>query len=107
VINGSTYFEICSEWITEPSKETENIPLVCDIPILLMASYFDSITDPAWSEETANFLEKVYFYEFPNMAHGTVRYDTCAMKIALDFIDDPNLEPDACCLDDLDNPEFQ
>jgi pimeloyl-ACP methyl ester carboxylesterase len=103
----SFYYDTCRDWIIDPANEVENTPVISAIPTLLMAGHFDSITSPAWSENTASYLENSFYYEFPNMAHGTVRYDSCAFGIALDFITDPWTEPDASCLDELGYPEFK
>jgi len=102
----SFYFNTCQDWVQEPADEIENTPVISDIPALVMAGHFDSITSPAWCQETASYLENSYYYEFPNMAHGTVRYDDCALSMALDFLDDPWSEPDSICMEDLRHPEF-
>ena len=103
----SFYYDTCRDWIIEPADEIENTPVVSDIPSLVMAGHFDSITSPAWCEETAGYLENSFYYEFPNMAHGTVRYDDCALGIALDFIADPWSEPDSSCMAELGHPDFK
>jgi pimeloyl-ACP methyl ester carboxylesterase len=100
-------FKTCQEWISEPADEIENTPVVSDIPSLVLSGHFDSITSPAWCAETAGYLENSFYYEFPNMAHGTVRYDSCALRLAVDFLDDPWTEPDSSCLEKLGFPEFR
>jgi pimeloyl-ACP methyl ester carboxylesterase len=101
------FYQICQDWIIEGADEIENTPVESDLPTLLMSGTFDSVTPPAWAEDTVSYLENSYHYEFPNMAHGTVRYDACALSIALDFLNDPGSEPDASCLDELGYPEFK
>ena len=34
-------------------------------------------------------------YEFPNKGHGVMRSDECALRIGLQFLDDPWTEPGA------------
>jgi pimeloyl-ACP methyl ester carboxylesterase len=101
------YIDICQQWITEPGDEIENTPVESSVPTLLLSGHFDSITTPAWAEDTAGYLETAYHYEFINMAHGTVRYDSCAFSIALNFLADPWSEPDASCLEEIQFPEFK
>jgi pimeloyl-ACP methyl ester carboxylesterase len=103
----SFYYDICREWIIEPASEVENTPVISDIPTLLLAGHLDSITASAWSEDAASYLENSFYYEFPNLAHGTVRYDNCALSIALEFIDDPQSEPDVSCMEELGYPLFE
>ena len=103
----SKYFNTCQDWIQEPADEIENTPVISDIPALVMAGHFDSITSPAWCQETASYLENSFYYEFPNMAHGTVRYDDCALGIGLEFLSDPYSEPNSDCLKDIGFPIFK
>jgi hypothetical protein len=50
-------------------------------------------------------LANSFFYEFPNVAHGAMRSNRCALEIGLQFLDDPAAEPDASCLGELGRPE--
>ncbi len=103
----STYFDTCRSWIDEPGDAIENTPVVSSVPTLVLTGTFDPITSPAWGQETTGYLENSFYYEFPNMAHGTVWYEDCALSIALNFLDDPGAEPESSCLDGLGPPEFE
>jgi hypothetical protein len=52
-------------------------------------------------------LANSFVYEFPNLAHGAIRSNRCALEIGLQFLDDPTAEPDASCLAELGGPEFK
>ena len=103
----SFYYTVCQDWVGQPSDPVENTPVESNIPTLLLSGHFDPITSPAWSLETAGYLENSFEYEFPNLSHGVLRFDSCALKIGLDFLADPWTEPDSRCLDELGPPEFK
>ena len=101
------YYQTCQDWVTSPADPIENTPVVSDIPSLVLSGHFDSITAPAWNLDTASYLENSFYYEFPNLAHGVLRSDNCALNIGLAFLDNPWMEPDAGCIEELDFPDFQ
>jgi pimeloyl-ACP methyl ester carboxylesterase len=100
------YYQTCQEWVTSAADPVENTPVVSDIPSLILTGSFDSITAPPWNLDTANYLKNSYYYEFPNMAHGVLRYDACALSMGLAFLDDPGTEPDTSCMETLGHPIF-
>jgi len=105
--NLAFYYQTCQEWIAEPADPIENTPVISDIPSLVLTGHFDSITTPAWNLDTAKYLENSYYCEFPNMAHGVLRYDNCALEMGLEFLADPWVEPDRGCMEEIDFPVFR
>lgn len=105
--NLTFYFQTCQDWTTEPADPIEDTPVVSDIPTLVLTGHFDSITAPAWNLDTASYLENSYYYEFPNMAHGVLRYDNCALEMGLEFLDDPDKKPNSDCMNGIDFPIFK
>ena len=103
----SFYYTICQEWVGEPADPIENTPVVSDIPTLILAGHFDPITSPAWSQETAGYLENSFYYEFPDLAHGVLGFSSCGLKIGQEFLNDPQIEPDTSCLEELEPPVFK
>jgi pimeloyl-ACP methyl ester carboxylesterase len=82
-------------------------PVVSDVPALIFAGQFDPITPSAWGQLAAETLSNSFFYEFPNLGHGVMDSDRCALEIGLQFLDDPTTEPDVCCMDALPGPSFK
>ena len=103
----SSFFTTCQAWGAGEADPVENEPVVSDIPALVFAGHFDPITTPEWCRRAAETLSNSYYYEFPNMAHGVMRADECALGIGMAFLDDPWSEPDDSCLDGLTAPEFR
>jgi pimeloyl-ACP methyl ester carboxylesterase len=103
----SSFFATCEWWGAGEADPIENEPVVSDVPALIFAGYFDPITTPAWCRRAAETLNNSFYYEFPNMGHGVMRSDQCALRIGLEFLDDPLTTPDASCLDEITGPEFR
>lgn len=103
----SSYFSTCEAWPAGEANPVENEPVVSDIPALVFAGYYDPITSPEWCQRAAETLSNSYYYEFPNMGHGVMRSDECALRIGLQFLDDPWAEPDASCLEEMGGPTFR
>jgi pimeloyl-ACP methyl ester carboxylesterase len=102
----ATVERICSEWTITPPAAVENQIVTSDIPTLVLNGEFDPITPPMWAAQTADALSNAYLYVFPGTGHGVVRSTDCGVSIMQDFLDKPNREPDASCLDELGVPEW-
>lgn len=100
-------FTLCKAWEIEPGDPVVNEPVVSDVPVLIFAGQFDPITPPAWGQLVAETLSNSFFYEFPNLGHGVMDSNRCALEIGLQFLDDPTTEPDISCIDDLPGLDFE
>lgn len=100
-------YDVCEAWESGQADPTANEAVVSDIPTLVVAGRFDPVTPPAWAELAAETLSSSYYYQFPNVGHGVIRSDGCALMIALDFLDDPTTEPDSSCMDSLEEFSFR
>jgi pimeloyl-ACP methyl ester carboxylesterase len=98
---------VCERWDVPPADPEENEALVSDIPTLLLSGMYDPITPPSWAELTAETLSHHYLYEFPNLSHGVMRSNSCALQMGLAFLDDPLLAPESICMNNLENVEFR
>ena len=103
----SSFFRTCEFWGAGQADPVENQAVVSDVPALIFAGHFDPITTPEWSQLAAETLSHSFYFEFPNMGHGVMRADPCALRIGLQFLDDPRNEPDASCLAELTLPDFR
>jgi hypothetical protein len=101
--------EDCALWAVPPLGEVENAAVTSGIPTLLTTGQYDPVTPVAFAESTAATLSTHYLYTFPAIGHGAVVsnwYDDCAAGIARQFLDDPQAEPDASCIDEMPPPDF-
>ena len=100
-------FSLCEAWAIEPDDPAVNEPVSSDVPALVFAGQFDPITPSEWGQLAAETLSNSFFYEFPNLGHGLMDSNRCALKIGLRFLDEPTTEPDASCLDNLSGLDFE
>jgi pimeloyl-ACP methyl ester carboxylesterase len=91
-------FELCSQWDVPPANPIANAPVWGDVPTLVLAGELDPITPPRWAEMAAETLSHSYLYEFPSRGHEVTRYDSCAVDIAMQFLDDLTVESCPSCL---------
>jgi pimeloyl-ACP methyl ester carboxylesterase len=100
-------FSLCEAWEIEPADPVVKEAVVSSVPALILAGQFDPITPPKWGRLAAETLSNSFFYEFPNMGHGVMDSNRCALEIGLQFLDDPTVEPDAPCMEELTGPNFK
>ena len=103
-------FELRELWLSdvaEPADPIENTPMESDIPALVFSGSYGPISSPEWARRAAETLSHSYLYEFANMAHGVMRSDACVLNIGLQFLDDPTSEPDASCMQGIDEISFR
>jgi Tol biopolymer transport system component/pimeloyl-ACP methyl ester carboxylesterase len=98
--------DVCQVWDVPPADAMEKETVISDVPTLLFSGRYDPITPPTWAEDTAQTLSVHYFYEFPNMAHGVMRSNPCALQMGLAFLDDPLHAPDSSCMEGADSLQF-
>jgi pimeloyl-ACP methyl ester carboxylesterase len=94
-------FDLCAVWESGEAAPIEDQAIASDTPTLVIAGVFDPVTPPSWSRLAEETLSNSFYYEFPNVGHGVIRSDECALEIALQFLSDPLAEPDAACMNDL------
>ncbi|HEY69663.1 MAG TPA: alpha/beta hydrolase [Anaerolineae bacterium] len=95
-------YALCDVWDVEPYGAGEMALVESDVPALVLAGAYDPITPPQWGRSAANFLSRAWFFEIPGHSHGTMRTSACARDIALAFLEDPGLKPDAACIENAD-----
>ncbi|MCZ2803560.1 alpha/beta hydrolase [Modestobacter sp. VKM Ac-2983] len=103
---GPAIFDVCADWDAGEPGPAENEALTSDIPTLVLAGELDPITPPRWGAQLAADLDDSVFVEFPSTGHGSVGTHECAVQLTRDFLADPDSEPDASCVDDVELPAF-
>lgn len=101
-------FKICRLWGASSPYLGENDPLSSDIPTLVIAGKFDPTTPPVFGRQVAERLSRSLYVEFPNQGHVPTASDSsgCAMKIATDFLNEPDYGPDLSCVEELNSVDF-
>ncbi len=99
-------FDDCAKWDVPPAAESENQPVISDVPTLVLSGRYDPITPPSWGQAAADYLSRSYHFVFPNTGHGAVDSIECATQIALAFLNSPQQPPDSSCISTLTPPDF-
>jgi pimeloyl-ACP methyl ester carboxylesterase len=95
--------KVCANFnVPELGAEADE-PVVDDIPTLLYSGFFDPVTPYPYAEQVAKGLDVSYAYVFPVNGHGAFLEGTCSTLVMRDFLNDPNTEPDAGCVQ-TENP---
>lgn len=90
-------FAVCKEWTVTPPDPRENLPVISDLPTLVLAGEGDPITPPDWGRMVAGDLSHAYFHEFPRNGHWVARSSPCAVQMALAFWENPSVDPAYIC----------
>jgi len=100
-------FSLCEAWGIQPAGPIVNEPVSSDVPALILAGQFDPITPPAFATMAAETLNNNYLFEFPGLGHGILDSNACALKLSLQFLQDPHTLPDNPCFEDFQGPDFR
>ena len=106
--NADNIFKTCKSWGSVGPYLGENDPVISNIPSLIITGKYDPVTPPIYGQQIAEGLSNSYYFEFPNLGHTPTAADGtgCAMDTALAFLEDPTVEPDRSCLNELEQVEF-
>ena len=96
----------CDIWNVPESDDSENEPVISDIPTLIFSGRYDPVTPYQWGDEAQSYLSNSWHYIFPNVGHIALDTQECPNMIALSFLENPMQEIDSSCLDQLGAPEF-
>lgn len=100
-------FALCNIWDVATSNDLEEMPVVSDIPTLVLSGRYDPITPPRYGQMAAETLSSSYFFEYPGMGHGVFDDHPCSLNISMQFLEDPTTEPDSGCIAaDMHTPDF-
>jgi pimeloyl-ACP methyl ester carboxylesterase len=99
-------FGICENWPVEESGAWVKEPVVSNIPTLLLAGEFDPVTPPEYGQLVASHLSQGYFFEFPGIGHDITVASPCTSEMAGAFLNDPSQAPDASCIEEMPDLEF-
>jgi pimeloyl-ACP methyl ester carboxylesterase len=100
------FFEDCAAWPLDASDESEDAPVLSDVPTLLVTGRFDPVTPPAWTRRAAESLTRSTVVEMPARGHGLAVNDLCSLSIMLAFLDEPTAIVDLACVAAADPVRF-
>ncbi|MCI0555221.1 MAG: alpha/beta hydrolase, partial [Anaerolineae bacterium] len=103
-----TIYDLCRLWGIEPPLPGENDPVHSDIPTLILAGKYDSVTPTTFAHQLAGHLTHSTLVEFPNQGHApsASEISDCPKKIIAAFLQDPNTSPDIGCVNETSTINF-
>lgn len=104
--DAASLLQSCALWDIETLGPAVDAPVASSIPTLILSGNFDPITPAAFAEAAAANLPQSYNYVFPNTGHSAAFNGDCPDQIIRDFLDSPNVAPDADCIENLSAPNF-
>jgi pimeloyl-ACP methyl ester carboxylesterase len=97
--------QLCALW--NPKTAVDNTAVSSSIPTLILVGQYDVATPPRWATLTAATLSNAYLFEAPGAGHSILSTVECSLTIANDFLNEPGVEPNGRCLDDIECPYFE
>lgn len=97
---------VCADWPIGEPDPLEREPVHSNVPALLLAGEYDSLTPPAWSRAAAASLSRSTLVEFQRVGHAPSRHLPCAIEIRDAFIAEPGRTPDLGCVAAIQFPPF-
>ncbi|NAS32507.1 alpha/beta fold hydrolase [Flavobacteriaceae bacterium R38] len=88
---------LLEEWHSFRAKPYENKPVISNIPTLIANGRLDPITPPGNALLAAKHLENSFYIEFEADGHG-VSFTPCFFEFSLEFLDNPEVQPDFSCV---------
>ncbi len=101
------FFESCAIWDVGTAPLDVHAPVVSDVPVLLMAGTFDTITGVSWIEAVAPGLARSQTVVVPGVGHETIKSGPCPLAVMNQFIAKPMDPVDRTCVDNLALPTFK
>ncbi len=100
-ILGGLAYRLCATWSAGAAEASANQPVESEVPTLILSGEFDPITPPAWGFQAAETLENAFAYVYPGIGHGASVADPCPMSMMINFLEDPQQEPEASCINEM------
>jgi len=103
--------DACSIWAVEPAPAAANEAAISNVPFLVFAGEFDSVSSPAWADAFAEGLDAtVIHFEStgtqPSAGPETTA-QTCARQLRDAFLDEPTEVLDDGCVATARGPAFR
>jgi pimeloyl-ACP methyl ester carboxylesterase len=103
-----TIFDLCKLWEVTPPLPGENDPVSSEIPTLIFAGRYDTVTPPTFAHQLAGHLPHSYVAEIPDQGHGpsATGISECPTNLILAFLQDPAIAPDLTCVSEIQTIKF-
>ncbi|MCW8873904.1 MAG: alpha/beta hydrolase [Xanthomonadales bacterium] len=97
---------LCAELGMNQRPADQYLPVETDLPSLIIEGDMDPITPPPNAKAILPGFANGTYVEFPYAGHGPSRSVECAGDMLNKFYDDPTLEPDLSCVEEMEEPQM-
>lgn len=97
-----SFSDACPAWDNGQAEPVEDEPVESDIPTLLLAGAIDPATPATWAARAAENLSSSTTAIIGAGGHG-VTTGGCGLELLLDFVENPEVEPDTTCAGERPN----
>jgi pimeloyl-ACP methyl ester carboxylesterase len=97
---------LCAELGMNQRPAEQYLPVETDLPSLIIEGDMDPITPPPNAKAILPGFANGTYVEFPYAGHGPSRSVECAGDMLNKFFDDPTLEPDLSCVEEMEEPQM-
>ncbi|MGP9821688.1 alpha/beta fold hydrolase [Salinarimonas sp. NSM] len=104
-VPNAVYAQICPVWDV-PAVPEPAAPVESAIPTLVLTGDADPLTPTRWAREIAGTLPNAQLVSFRGQAHDLLASLACARVLAANFLDAPEAQVDAGCLEPI-RPFFE
>ncbi len=101
-----SYIDACDIWQVDELPQKANDAVYSDIPTLLLSGHYDPITPPLFAASALSKLSNGYSFVSPTGSHGVAFDGECMNDIVSQFLESPENEPDASCLENIVPEDF-
>jgi pimeloyl-ACP methyl ester carboxylesterase len=89
----------CAEYLMGASDPSYGEPLRSSVPVLILQGEYDTRTPPENGRVLAEQLDNATLVIVPQAGHETWGSGNCAAQIGINFLRNPDQEPDLSCLE--------
>jgi pimeloyl-ACP methyl ester carboxylesterase len=100
-------YDICQFWNVQAVPTAQKLPVISNLPTLVLAGEYDPITPPSNGQEVTQELSHSYYFLFPGQGHGQEYSSDCSDQIISAFEDTPDQRPSGACISQMTEPAFQ
>lgn len=99
-------YDICQFWKVQAVPASQKLPVLSNLPTLVLSGEYDPITPPSNGQEVAQELSHSYYFLFPGQGHGEEYSSACSDQIISAFEDNPDQQPSGTCISKMAEPAF-
>jgi len=75
--------------------------LATNVPVLMLSGQYDHVCPYGYAQDLSEKFDTSYCYVFRGVAHSPIDSGPCGIMLVSQFLDNPDMAPDASCVEEL------